>query len=95
MKIATIPSAVEVGVRDLKNNLSSYLHQVQNGADFIVTDRGKPVARLGPSEEPIDKLAALVAAGIVRRPVNSVRRLPKRRIQASGSVSEFVDDQRR
>ena len=36
----------EVGVRDLKNNLSRYIDRVQQGDEIIVTEHGKPVARL-------------------------------------------------
>ncbi|MCJ7672194.1 MAG: type II toxin-antitoxin system prevent-host-death family antitoxin, partial [Acidimicrobiia bacterium] len=40
MAVAT--SRVEVGVRDLKNNLSRYLDRVKEGEEVIVTDRGRP-----------------------------------------------------
>ena len=68
MKIAT-SSRVEVGVRDLKNNLSRYLGQVEAGLEVVVTDRGRPIARLtGMSSVGGDKLAALIDAGLVRPP---------------------------
>jgi prevent-host-death family protein len=37
-----------IGVRDLKNNLSRTLKRVEEGVRFTVTDRGKPIAMLGP-----------------------------------------------
>lgn len=37
-----------VSVRDLENNLGAYLRRVEGGARFVVTDRGRPVAELGP-----------------------------------------------
>ena len=37
---------MEVGIRDLKNNLSRHLAKVKAGETIIVTDRGKPVARI-------------------------------------------------
>lgn len=43
-----------VGVRELKNRLGHYLRAIRQGKSFVVTDRGKPVARLvpvGPSGE--------------------------------------------
>ena len=95
MNVATSRPTIEVGVRDLKNNLSRYLERVHEGEDVIVTDRGRPVARLGPVDGPTDRLAALVAAGIVRPPVSTVRRRPDRRIKAIGSVSDLVAEQRR
>ncbi len=35
---------IEVGVRELRNNLSRYLERVRGGEEVIVTDRGSPVA---------------------------------------------------
>ncbi|MFZ4519381.1 MAG: type II toxin-antitoxin system Phd/YefM family antitoxin [Microthrixaceae bacterium] len=37
-----------VGVRDLKAHLSEYLGRVRDGETLVVTDRGRPVARLVP-----------------------------------------------
>jgi prevent-host-death family protein len=37
---------MNVSVRDMKNRLSKYLKLVRAGQDFIITDRGRPVARL-------------------------------------------------
>jgi len=93
MKMAT--SKVEVGVRDLKNNLSRYLDRVQDGEEVIVTDRGKPVARLSSLDHSTDRLAELIAAGVVRPARRAARRPPTRRIEPKGSVSDLVADQRR
>jgi prevent-host-death family protein len=93
MNMAT--SKVEVGVRDLKNNLSRYLDRVQEGEEVIVTDRGKPVARLSSLDHSTDRLAELIAAGVVRPARRAVRRPPARRIKPKGSVSDLVADQRR
>ena len=35
-------------VSKLKTHLSDYLNQVKAGAEVLITDRGKPVARLVP-----------------------------------------------
>ncbi|HXI18655.1 MAG TPA: type II toxin-antitoxin system prevent-host-death family antitoxin [Chloroflexota bacterium] len=37
-----------VGVRELRQNLSVYLRRVEAGETLRVTDRGRPVALLGP-----------------------------------------------
>jgi prevent-host-death family protein len=92
MNVATIRS--EVGIRELKNGLSGYIDRVRDGEEVIVTDRGRPVARLSAIDASQDRLAELVAAGIVRPPSSSDRYLPKRRIKAKGSVSELVAEQR-
>jgi prevent-host-death family protein len=92
MPVATTP--VEVGVRDLKNNLSRYLDRVSDGLEIVVTERGRPVARLLRIDESADRLADLIAAGLVRPPRTRGRRLPPP-IPAAGSVSDLVADQRR
>jgi prevent-host-death family protein len=35
-------------ISELKAHLSDYLNQVKSGAEVLVTDRGKPVARIVP-----------------------------------------------
>ena len=47
-----------VGIRELRQNLTVYLRRVQRGETLEVTDRGRPVAVIGPLE------AALLGAGI-------------------------------
>jgi prevent-host-death family protein len=95
MNVAT-PSS-EVGIRELKNGLSGYIDRVRNGEEVIVTDRGRPVARLSSLDAAHDHLAELVAAGIVRAPTSSKRRrhVPKHRIKSKGTVSDLVAEQRR
>lgn len=47
---------VEVGVKELKNDLSAYLRRVANGEQVRVTMRGKPVADLVPAgRSPADE----------------------------------------
>ena len=51
----------KVGVRELRQNLSRYLVQVKEGESFVVTERGREVARLspsGPGDSPLARLAA-------------------------------------
>lgn len=40
-----------VNIRELKAKLSAYLREVARGETFLVTDRGRVVARLGPNAE--------------------------------------------
>ena len=93
MEVAT--SRSEVGIRDLKNGLSSYIDRVRNGEEVIVTDRGRPVARLSSLEAAHDHLAELIAAGIVRAPTSSKRHTPRKQIKSKGPVSDLVVEQRR
>lgn len=39
---------MSIGVADLKAHLSAYLDQVRSGQELLVTDHGRPVARLVP-----------------------------------------------
>lgn len=39
---------MEVGVRDLKAKLSEHLQRASRGDTITVTDRGRPIAILGP-----------------------------------------------
>jgi len=67
---------------------------VKEGEEVVVTDHGKPVARLVPIDRGTDRLAELVAAGLARPPLRPRTPLPPP-IEASGSVSDFVAEQRR
>ena len=60
-----------VGIRELKNRLSEYLRQVQNGERVLVTDRGRVIAELrppgGPDEtEKYPGLHVMARSGLVR-----------------------------
>ena len=95
MKAPQEQGALEVGVRELRDNLSRWLDEVKEGREIVVTERGRPVARLVPSSGP-SHLESLIAQGIVtpasapRLPASSIRR-----IKARGPVSGFVTEQRR
>jgi prevent-host-death family protein len=52
-----------VGVRELRQNLSVYLAQVENGKVFRVTDRGRDVALLVPLPAHATTIDRLVASG--------------------------------
>ncbi len=59
-----------IGVRDLRQNASTYLDRVAAGEVFEITNWGRPVARLIPLDTDQD-WADLIAAGEVtpaRRP---------------------------
>lgn len=59
-----------VGVRELRQNLSRYLSEVKEGESFVVTERGREVARLspsGPQDSPIARLVAERGATMPRR----------------------------
>ncbi|MDQ2908893.1 MAG: type II toxin-antitoxin system prevent-host-death family antitoxin [Candidatus Eremiobacteraeota bacterium] len=39
----------QVGIREVRQNLSALLEVVKRGREIVVTDRGRPVARLVPA----------------------------------------------
>jgi prevent-host-death family protein len=95
MNVATIPRSTEVGIRELKNRLSTYLERVQAGEEFVVTDHGQPIARLGGLDPQVDQMAELIAAGIIR-PSTRKRALPTSRVALSGvSINQLAREQRR
>jgi prevent-host-death family protein len=65
-----------VNIKELKARLSAYLREVARGQEFLVTDRGRVVARLGPvlaehagaesTREPITRLVAMGARAPLR-----------------------------
>ena len=92
MKVATRD---EVGVRDLKNNLSRYLDRVQRGEEIIVTEHGKPIAKIVPYEGK-STLEELIDAGIVTPPKKTGRfELPPPIVPTPGPpVSRYIAEER-
>jgi len=85
---------VEVGVRELKNSLSHFIDLAQMGNEVIVTEHGKPVARLVPVSEDDSRLQKLIDAGIVTPAVDSSRPRPRGRLTATKSMSELIRQMR-
>ena len=88
--------SLEIGVRDLRNNLSRWLDAVRGGGQIVITERGKPVARLTgmsytPAMERLVALGALTPARRPKQPADPVGEL----IKAKGSVAGLVSEQRR
>ena len=82
------------GVREVKNHLSAYLDRVRDGEEIVITDRGRPVARLTSVDPDVDRLQVLIDRGVVT-PASAARSLPDRRVRAKGSLTDLVTDQRR
>jgi len=59
-------------ISDLKARLSRYLDMVRAGEDIIVTDRGKPIARITPIGDHLQiegRLEMLARTGQLRPPL--------------------------
>lgn len=84
---------IEVGVRELRNNLSRYLERVRQGEALIVTDRGSAVARVLPigGERVLDRL---IAEGVVA-PASHSKLRAGAPVKATGTVSDLIAEQRR
>lgn len=55
-----------VGVRELRQNLSVYLDRVKAGETLEVTERGQPIAQLGPRPaKPLSIIDQMIADGRV------------------------------
>jgi prevent-host-death family protein len=87
-----------VGSREFKNRLGRYLLAVRRGKTLLVTDRGKPVAKVcppdrdGSSELTVDDLLKkLDAEGKIRlakRPLGKFKAVPSRGKSASRMILE-------
>jgi prevent-host-death family protein len=84
---------MDVGIRELRANLSRYVEEVRTGKEITVTTHGKPVARLIPvqGERKIDRL---IREGVVRPARKPKGPLPEP-IKVPGlSLSEIILEQR-
>ena len=69
--------ARQVGVRELRQNLSVYLDRVKEGQALTVTEHGLAVAELRPLAPPDNPVARLLASGQIldaKRPVSALPR---------------------
>ncbi|MGC9155644.1 MAG: type II toxin-antitoxin system Phd/YefM family antitoxin [Ferrimicrobium sp.] len=84
---------MEVGVRELKNNLSRYLAKVGSGDELIVTDRGRAIAKITPigRERTLDYL---IREGIVTPATAVKQNAPTKRVRPRHAVSPLITDQR-
>lgn len=61
-------------VADLKARLSRILAEVKAGKEVVVTDRGRPIARIAPCSVADGGLEDLVRSGVVRPPLKALPR---------------------
>ncbi|MGZ0149859.1 type II toxin-antitoxin system Phd/YefM family antitoxin [Kribbella sp. WER1] len=84
---------MDVGIRELRDNLSRHLAEVRSGHTVTVTDHGQPVARIVPVGRPT-RLEQLRAEGRVQ-PARQNKQPAPDPVDAEGLVTELVDEQRR
>jgi len=91
---------ISKGIKDVKNNLSRLLAQVKAGEEILITERGRPVARI-VKENHGDKylraaLGPLVQRGLIALPSRSIMKDRISAVKAPGKpISEMVIEDRR
>ncbi|MDE2751923.1 MAG: type II toxin-antitoxin system prevent-host-death family antitoxin [Gemmatimonadota bacterium] len=81
-----------VGIRELKAKLSEYVSRAANGELIVVTDRGRPVARLVGLES-----ASVIERGVEEgwiTPASRTRLPPAQRFSAPRSIADVLDEDR-
>jgi prevent-host-death family protein len=94
---------MRVGLREANQNFSRLVRAVRQGTEVVLTERGRPIARLTPiktepathKESAEELLRRLAAEGLVRR---ATRSGPLRRfkpVKISGPpISQTIQDER-
>ena len=94
---------IRVSISELKAKLSEYLESVRAGEEVVVTDRGRPVARIAPvvgPEETESRLRMLIRTGQARPPQHAtgvdLQRIGalRPRTAAAGLVDAVLEERR-
>lgn len=90
-----------VGVKELKNRLTTYLRRTKEGEEVIVTERGRPIALLQPiqgAEHAVGqeaRLARLAALGLVTLPTQKLlKRVQVIRVSGPTVSAAILEDRR-
>lgn len=85
---------IAVGIKELKEKLSSYVERASRGEEIVVTDHGREVAMVIPISAERRAVKALVDAGRARWPGGKPR--GKQGIAVKGkTLAETVLEERR
>jgi len=90
-----------VGSREFKNRLGRYLSAVRKGQSLVITDRGRPVAKVSPPdreelpEESLeDRLRELEAQGLIRLAKRPMRRFKAVAARGKSASQMLIADRR-
>lgn len=91
---------INAGIKEVKNNLSRYLARVKAGEEVLITERGRPVARIIKENQDNktvrEALAPLIGKGVVALPSRSLNKKDLSVEKVPGKpVSEMVLEDRR
>jgi len=81
-----------VGIRELKARLSEFVSRAASGEQIVVTDRGRPVARLVGLEG-----ASVIERGVEEgwiTPASRTHLSPAQRFPAPRSIADVLDEDR-
>ncbi len=94
---------MRVGLREANQNFSRLVRAVRRGTEVVLTDRGRPIARLTPIKAEAgtkadaleNALRQLAEQGLVRRATRRGPMPPFKPIKISGpSISETLQNER-
>lgn len=91
---------ITAGIKDLKNQLSSYLSFVKKGEDVLITERGKVIARIinenSRKTSLMQSLHPLVMQGLITFPTSQIDKDVPYPVEIPGKpVSEMAIEDRR
>ncbi len=81
----------EVKISELKDHLSEHLRAVEKGAEVIVTDRGRPIARIVPLANQTRRIRLIPA----KKPFSEVRDVKHEPVTGFDIVDLLVEDRRK
>ncbi len=86
------------GVREAKAQLSKLLRDVQRGHEWIITERGTPIARLAPiprqSLSLTERIRRMVNSGLMEPPHRERRDLPPPLPLEEGLAQRWLQEDR-
>lgn len=87
-----------IGSREFKNRMGRYLRAVRAGRTLIITDRGKPVAKLAPpNDAPLEtglqaRLRELEAQGLIRLAKGPLGKFRPVKIKGKPASQTIIED---
>ena len=88
--------ARKVGVRELKARFSEYLREVKAGQTIVITEHGRPVGRIVPAEQPLQKrLDGMLNSGLIAwsgKKIETVGPMP--RVRGRRTVADLLVESR-
>jgi prevent-host-death family protein len=85
-----------LGIRELKAKLSRCVREVRTGSTIVVTERGRPVARLVPEGGSLDERLAILknAGAILWSGRHLMTRRPNVRVRGRRTVADILVESR-